>query len=322
MSEGYPSRNTETGGLLRYQFVKTPRPSRWYEMHTDKKDSDRFTVCSWFLELAKLNSAFSRVARCSLPSAPASRTISQDTLRHWEHSFREQSVMCNQAAELSRCLVKVQDSKVTHLKTLHTDKRKVKASERMQQAVEELEYLVTFNQSISQAMQRTMQDWSEGIFISMANLTLACRDSYLEYLRGGMKQDTLIALRAALVDLTSLFPDQLLVKAEDGIFRSEERRSSGSSQRKPGRFIRILPQLQSQHINWTGSPLYPLGSRSGTGNRERKDVASPQHSNRNRLRVPSRVNDNYCVQSVAGLKDSVYVSGKLQGLNLSPVIAG
>ena len=46
LSEGYPSRNTETGGLLRDQFVKTPSPSRWYEMHTYKKDSDRSTVCS------------------------------------------------------------------------------------------------------------------------------------------------------------------------------------------------------------------------------------------------------------------------------------
>ena len=44
VSEGYPSRNTETGGLLRDQFVKTPRPSTWYEMHTEKKDSDKVCV--------------------------------------------------------------------------------------------------------------------------------------------------------------------------------------------------------------------------------------------------------------------------------------
>ena len=87
-------------------------------------------------------------------------------------------------------------------------------------------------------------------------------------------------------------------------------------------FTRILPPLQSQHINRTRNPLYLLGSRSGTSNRERKDGASPLILNRNRLRVPSRVNDNDCVQSVAGLKDSAYVTGKLQGLNPSPVIAG
>ena len=236
VAEGYPSRNTETDGLLRDQFVKPPRSSKWYDMHTDKKDSASTTVCDWSPEPAKLNSTFSRVARRSLPSGPASHTFSQDTLGRWERAFREQSVMCNQAAGLSRCLTKVQDSMVTQLKTLRVDKTKGKAAERMQQAVEELEYLVTFNRSISQAMQRTMQDLSEGVFISMANLTLACRDSYLEFMRGGVKPDTLTALRTAPVHLHSLSPDSLLVKAEEEILCSEERRSSGSSHRKPGRF--------------------------------------------------------------------------------------
>ena len=81
VAEGYPSRNSETGGLLRDQFVKTPRSSKWYAMHTDKKDSASATVCDWSPGPAKLNSTFTRVTRRSLPSAPASRTFSQDTLR-------------------------------------------------------------------------------------------------------------------------------------------------------------------------------------------------------------------------------------------------
>ena len=115
------------------------------------------------------------------------------------------------------------------------DTGKGKAAERTQQAVEELEYLVTFNHSISQAMQRAMQDLSEGVFISMANLILARRDSYLEFIRGGVKPDTLTALRTAPVHLHSLFPDSLLVKAEDEISRNEKR-SSGSAHTKPRRF--------------------------------------------------------------------------------------
>ena len=75
----------------------------------------------------------------------------------------------------------------TQLRSLHVDKGKGKSSEKMQQAVDELEYLVTFNQSISQAMARIMQDLSEGVFISVANFTLAHRDSYLEYLHAGIK---------------------------------------------------------------------------------------------------------------------------------------
>ena len=51
VAQDYPSRNTETAGLLRDQFVKPPRSSRWYDMHADKKDSGRsipsgYPVCS------------------------------------------------------------------------------------------------------------------------------------------------------------------------------------------------------------------------------------------------------------------------------------
>ena len=75
----------------------------------------------------------------------------------------------------------------TQLKSLNMDKGKGKPSERMQQVVDELDYLVTFNRSISQAMARTIQDLSEGVFISVANFTLARRDSYLEYFTRGSK---------------------------------------------------------------------------------------------------------------------------------------
>ena len=80
---------------------------------------------------------------------------------------------------------------------------KGKSSERMKQAVDELDYLVTFNRSMSQAMARTMQDLSEGVFIGMANFTLARRDSYLEYLHAGVKHLRYIS---AHYSLTSLSP--------------------------------------------------------------------------------------------------------------------
>ena len=168
-------------------------------------------------------------------------------LRCWERAAREQTVMCNQAAGLSRCLTRVQDAMSSQLKTLHLDKTKGKSSERMKQAVDELDYLVTFNRSISQAMARTMRDLSEGVFISMANFTLARRDSYLEYLHVGVKQDTLTALHTAPVHLHSLFPDQLLTKAEEEISRSEERRSSGQFHRRQGHFHPYAPSDKSVH---------------------------------------------------------------------------
>ena len=147
-------------------------------MHAEKRGCGNVTVSFWSPELAKLNSAFRRVARCTLPTAPPSRAFNQDMLWHWERAAREQTVMCNQAAGLSCCLTRVQDAMSSQLKYLHLDSSKGKSSERMRQAIDELDYLVTFNRSISQAMARTMQDVSEGVFISMENFTRARRDSY------------------------------------------------------------------------------------------------------------------------------------------------
>ena len=127
--------------------------------------------------------------------------------------------MCNQDAKLSQCLTKVQESMVAQLKDLHTEKGKGKSFVRSQHAVDELLHLVTFNRRTIQAMARTMQDLSEGIFVNIANLTLACRDSYLE------------------LNLHSLFPDQLLVKIEEKMSRNEERCSStGALQKKLNRY--------------------------------------------------------------------------------------
>ena len=100
IAEGYPSRNAETAG----HFVKRPKTSWWYGMHTNM-DASTSKVLYWSLDPAKLNSTFSRVARHSLPSAPASRCINQDTLRHLEKSDIEQTYMCKQAAGLYRCLL-------------------------------------------------------------------------------------------------------------------------------------------------------------------------------------------------------------------------
>ena len=317
ITEGYPSRNAETAGLLSDQFVKPPGLSRWYDMHADKKDTDRSTVCSWSPESAKINSVFSRVARHSLLAAPPSWAFSQDIIRRWERAAREQTVMCNQAAGLSRCLTRVQDAISTQLKNLLLDKGQGKSSERTQQAVDELEYLVTFNRSICQAMARTMQDLSEGVFISMANFTLRRRDSYLEYLHAGVKQDTLTALRTAPVHLQSLFPDQLLVKADEEVRRGVLLASLTGN---PVVFTLML-SMTSLLINRIGGPVSQLGSRYVNDNRKRKVVASLPLSHRNRPRVLNNVNDNYCVKCVTGLQDCACVSRKIS-LNHSPVISG
>ena len=81
----------------------------------------------------------------------------------------------------------------------------------------------------------------------------------------------------------------------------------------------MLPQVADQRINRTGSPLRRPGSKLETGKWDRKVVAKPQTSSKSWPRVQRKVNDNYCVLIVAGVKDSVHVSGKNQDLNSPPV---
>ena len=101
VQKGYPSRTYENAGLNRDQFVKPPKTLRWYGMHSEKKDVSHSKIHTWTNEPARMNSTFPRIANRSLPSAPASRPVSQDTLRKWEWAAHDQSYMCNQAATFS-----------------------------------------------------------------------------------------------------------------------------------------------------------------------------------------------------------------------------
>ena len=84
-------------------------------MFSDKKEFSYSKVHTWTNKPAHLNSSFPRIANRSLPTAPTARPVSQDTRRKWERAARD---MCNQAAGLSCCLTKVQDSMVTQLKVI------------------------------------------------------------------------------------------------------------------------------------------------------------------------------------------------------------
>ena len=160
-----------------------------------------------------------------------------------------------------------------------------------------------------------MQDLSEGVFINMANFTLARRDSYLGYLHAGVKQDTVNALRTSPVHLNTLFPDHLITKAEEEISRSEERRLYITPT------PRSLPPYAASRLAITTGRTSLLGNRSKTSSRQGKVMAKPPHSPRSRLKVPSLINDNHGVNSVTGQKNSVYVTG--QGdLDPAPVVAG
>ena len=228
--------------------------------------------------------------------------------------------MCNRAADLSRCLTKVQDSMVTQLKSLRVDSSKGKTAERSQQAVEEFEYLVNFNWSISQAMRRTMQDLSEGVFITMANLTLACRDTYLEF------------IYVMELNLTPYLPcvhlQSIYTRCSPTVYWSRQKMKFPVVRRgvllvaQTGNldaFTRTFPPVAGLHISRAGSPLHRPGSKLVTGKLDKKVVVKPQTSPKSLPRVSRNINDNYCVSNVFGLRNYVNVSDKMEDLNPSPV---
>ena len=135
VQEGYPSHTSETAGLARDQFIKSPKTLKWYGMYCEKKDFSRSKVYNWTNEPARMNSTFPRIANRSLPSIPASRPVSQENIRKWEQAARDQSYMCNQAAAFSRCLTKVQDNMASQLKIIQSVTCKGKSTTKVSQAV-------------------------------------------------------------------------------------------------------------------------------------------------------------------------------------------
>ena len=155
-------------------------------------------------------------------------------------------------------------------------------------------------------MARTMQDLSEGIFISIANSTLAHRDSYLEYLHAGVKKDTLYCV--LLPSIYSHFSrTSFLVRLKRKWPEVKRGVRLASHTGNPIVSIHMLP-MTSRLINRTRSRLSQLGSKYA--NKKRKVVANLPLSHRNWPRVLRNVNENYCVNYVTGLKDFACVPGK------------
>ena len=154
-----------------------------------------------------------------------SRPISQETLRKWERSARESTVICNHAAGSNRCLLKIQQNMNTQLKAVRVESEG-KTPAKVSSAVDELQFWLDFNSSVCQAMAKSMEHLTEFVFVYMANTTLLRWDSYLPYLKAGVKADTLNALQIAPLHTDTLFPDSSVKRAEEDIADFDKGRSS------------------------------------------------------------------------------------------------
>ena len=219
-------------------FLRPPRSqSKWYGLYSDQP-ADPTKVSSWYTGHCKLNSSFGRISKkAALASTPpASRRISQDTLRRWERTAREASVVCNQAASFNRCMFKVQKDMQAQLKVV-CGESKGKGSTKTSEATKELQFLMEFNSSITQAAAKVMEHLTDFVFISMGNLTLTRHDACLNHVKNGIKPETLAALRTAPLHISTLFPDTAIKQAEEEIALYDNKgQSTLSSSRHKGRF--------------------------------------------------------------------------------------
>ena len=94
---------------------------------------------------------------------------------------------------------------------------KGKGSTKASEATEELQFLMEFNSSITQAAAKAMEHLTDFVFITMGNLNLTRCDAYLNHVKNGIKPDTLAALRTAPLHISTLFPDTAIKRAEEEI---------------------------------------------------------------------------------------------------------
>ena len=231
-AEGYPSRAQEAAGLKQDQFIRTPKSqAKWYTQSRIKQDGNQRpgrTIYGWSGSEARLNSQFSRIAKISSypSSGPASRPISQEILRRWEQCAREGSLITNHAAGFNRCVSEIQDKMNQHISFLNSTIVKGKAPKEVTDAVKDLKDLSAFHSSVSVALGTAFQHLADSLFVQLANFILLRRDSYLEYVRPGLKPDTWNNLRNAPLFTYGLFPDDVLAVAEQDIQKHESNRSA------------------------------------------------------------------------------------------------
>ena len=251
VAEGYPSRAQDSAGLKRDQFIKVPKSqSRWYKMHMIKLDGPHRpgrSVFSWHDSEAKVNLQFPRITKASSypPTGPQSRPISQESLRHWEKAARENSYIINHAAGFNRCSTELQDKMSQNINLLCSRISKGKAPKEVSGALNDLRDLMAFHQKVSIAMGTSLRHLADNLFVHLCNLILIRRDFYLEFVKSGVKQDTMNLLKNAPLFGYGLFPDAAIMTAEQDIQKHEA--SSGTQRPGPG---------ASPSTSWRGAHRY------------------------------------------------------------------
>ena len=135
---------------------------------------------------------------------------------------------------------------------------KGKAPKEVTSALNDLLDFMAFHQRVSVTMGTSLQHLADSLFVHLSNLILLRRDAYLDFVKTGVKQDTMNLLRNAPLFGYGLFPDAAIVTAEQDTHKHES--SSVAQGPGPG---------APQHTSWRGSHRYQPYER-----RDKKTSAS------------------------------------------------
>ena len=114
--------------------------------------------------------------------------------------------------------MKAQDAILSHFKIIKTMKTDIPE---IHQAVMDLDDILPFHEAVTGAVTRAIQDLTDSVFCSVANVVLLRRDAYLDNIKFGIKPDTLLALRSSPIQASTLFADDLILRAEQEVTAHE-----------------------------------------------------------------------------------------------------
>ena len=129
--------------------------------------------------------------------------------------------MTNHAPGFNRCTSEIQENMNEHITFLQDTVVKGKAPREVVGAIKELKDLSAFHSSVSVALGTALQHLPDSLFVQLANFIFLRRDSYLEYVKPGLKSDTWNKLRNTPLLSSRLFPDDVLATAEQDTIKHE-----------------------------------------------------------------------------------------------------
>ena len=171
------------------------------------------------------------------------------------------------------------------------------------------------------ALGTAFQHLADSLFVQLANFILLRRDSYLEYVKPGLKPDTWNKLRNAPLFTYGLFPDDVLAVAEQDIQKHESNKSAtgpgpGTYQHSKKHHFRTTSHMKRKRVVNPAFHLLKINNLGGNfraeaGVRVVVEVALALHTTPSLPVVLNHINDNQCL-----LSPPVVLNSKLGDLNL------